>query len=158
MTCPNAHGRDRAVFHQLQQNARSCIQAGREGRRGRGNEVGEAQHCKSRKEKTLEVPAEKENISGPRNRAADVGEVTQATVAFQCSIAVSASVRMAPYRVAYREEAALPLFAVHTGAWPVARFAARAFGRVPGLSHRRRRRPLHRAASLPDKCRFYQNF
>jgi hypothetical protein len=35
------------------------------------------------------------------------GEVTQATVAVQCSMAASASVRMAPYGVAYREEAAV---------------------------------------------------
>ena len=38
-------------FHQLQQNAQPSIQADREARRGRGDEVGEAQHCKTRKEK-----------------------------------------------------------------------------------------------------------
>jgi hypothetical protein len=48
-------GRDRAVFHQLQQNAAGSIQADSEARRCRGDEVSKGQHCKSRKEKTLEV-------------------------------------------------------------------------------------------------------
>jgi hypothetical protein len=48
-------GRDRAVFHQLQQNAAGGIQADSEARRCRGDEVSKGQHCKSRKEKTLEV-------------------------------------------------------------------------------------------------------
>jgi hypothetical protein len=39
------------LFHQLQQNAQPSIQADRDARRGRGDEVCEAQHCKTRKEK-----------------------------------------------------------------------------------------------------------
>jgi hypothetical protein len=71
------------------------------------------------------------------------------------------SISRVPAHSSQRMLPCLPLFAVHTGAWPVARFGARAFGEFL-VRRRRRGRPLHRggirARQIPNLSKFSEIF
>ena len=69
-----------------------------------------------------------------------------------------ASIFRVPAHSSQRTLPCLPLFAVHTGAWPVARFGARAFGEFLVCRIAEDAASYTVAASMPNKFRIFQNF